>query len=901
MNAHDEPRSRPERRRSRLLRLLLGIVDAGTWLAPESRRRDWRQQWRGDLMHEWQRRTAHPRGLGDRASLLPHAAGALRHAFWLRMHVRRLEMITQDLRYGWRLMVRKPAFTAIAVLTLGLGIGANVTMFSWIDASLRRQMRGVAYPERFVALNGTTRTRADLGFSYPDFVDYRAQKPDSVDDLVAFSFAPMNLRTDGDPQRAFGQLVSGNYFGALGVAPALGRLLGPEDDRVRDGGAVAVLSHTFWQRRFGSDPAVVGRPVTLNGRSFTIIGVAPPAFRGTEPYLSLDVWVPLAIEASLIGDGDRLGRRGVSWLEVLVKLKPGVTIARAQRDLDVVAAGLASAYPQDLGRGVALFELWRAPASGGPMVAAAMGVQMAVAGVVLLIACANVANLLIARAAGRRRETAVRLSLGASRRRLVQQLLTESTLLATAGGVVGLGLAYVTKDAVRWFIPPIPVPVVIDPSLNGSVLVFALIATVASVVAFGLVPALQGSLSSVAAALKEAAGTLTASPRSGRVRQALVIVQVALSLMLLISAGLFMRSLVKAQATDPGFSMRTGVLASLDLLPAGYDQTRGSAFYRDLLARVRVLPGVEAASTAAKVPLSFGGAGSFLVKIDGYTPAANEQIDVWYNRVGSDYLKTMGIPLLAGREFTDRDTPGMPAVAIANETLARRYFAGRDPIGGRVRIGTTTVEIVGVARDGKYQLITESPRPFLYVPAPQWYRPDSVLIVRTAGSPAGMPARLHDIARALDANVPLFDVRTTAQHLEIATFMQRMIATLLGAFGALALVLATVGLYAVIAAIAAQRTPEIGMRIALGATPRDIVSLILRQGLGMTASGIAIGLAGSLAATRLFRSLLIGVSTTDLASFGGTTFLLVAVAIAAAYIPARRAAATDPIEALRTE
>jgi predicted permease len=301
------------------------------------------------------------------------------------------------------------------------------------------------------------------------------------------------------------------------------------------------------------------------------------------------------------------------------------------------------------------------------------------------------------------------------------------------------------------------------------------------------------------------------------------------------------------------------------------------------------------------MPLSFGGAGSFLVKIDGYTPAANEQIDVWYNRVGSDYLKTMGIPLLTGREFTDRDTPGMPAVAIANETLVRRYFAGRDPIGGRVRIGTVTVQIVGVARDGKYQLISESPRPFLYVPAAQWYRSDSVLIVRTAGSPAGAVARLHDVTRALDGGVPLFDVRTVSQHLEIATFMQRMIATLLGAFGALALVLATVGLYAVIAAIAAQRTPEIGMRIALGATPRDIVLLILKQGLGMTGAGIAIGLAGSLAVTRLFRSLLIGVSTTDPVSFGGTTVLLLSIALAAAYLPARRAAATDPLQALRAE
>jgi len=882
-----------------LLRVLLAIVDIGSRLAPPSRRRAWRRQWRADIVHEWRWRSRHPRGASSPASLLPRAAGALRHAFWLRLHVRHLETITQDLRYGWRTMARQPGFTAVAALTLGLGIGANVTMFSWVDSSLRRQIRGVPDAGRYVALNGTTRTRADLGFSYPDFADYRAHRPESVEDLIAFTFAPMNLRTSGDPQRIFGQLVSGNYFTALEVRPAIGRLLAGDDRRETD--AAAVLSYAFWQRRFGGDPSIVGRAITLNGRVFTIAGVAPPEFRGTEPYLSLDVWVPLALESSILGDGDRIDRRGFSWLEVLVKLKRGATLTRAQKDLDVVAAALASTYAQDAGRGVVLAELWRAPTSGGPAVAAVMGVQMAVAGVVLLIACANVANLLIARAAGRRRETAVRLTLGASRGRLVQQLLTESTLLAVAGGACGLALAYWTKDAVRWFVPPAPLPIEIDPALNSAVLLFAVGVTAASVAAFGLVPAMQGSLSSVAAALKEAAGTLTSAPRGGRMRKTLVIAQVALSLVLLVSAGLFLRSLANAQAVDPGFSMRSGVLASIDLLPAGYDAPRGRAFYRALLARVRDLPGVDGATLAAKVPLSFGGSGSFLVQIDGYAPAANEQIDVSYNRVGSDYLRTMGIRLVSGRDFTDRDTAETADVGIVNETLARRYFAGRDPIGGRIRVGARAVQVVGVARDGKYALITESPRPFMYVPSDQWYRGDAVLVVKTAAGPAPIVRPLHDAVRALDANVPLFDVRTMAQHLEIASFMQRMVATLVGAFGALALALASVGLYGVVAAMAAQRTPEIGMRMALGATRRDIVSLIIRQGAGMVAIGIAIGLTGALGAARLFSGLLIGVSATDPSSFTATTALLVVVALAASYLPARRAASIDPLQALRNE
>jgi predicted permease len=495
----------------------------------------------------------------------------------------------------------------------------------------------------------------------------------------------------------------------------------------------------------------------------------------------------------------------------------------------------------------------------------------------------------------------VRLTLGASRSRLVQQLLTESTLLALAGGVCGIAMAYWTKDLMRLFIPPAPLPIEMDPSLGLPVMIFATIVTAASVVAFGLVPALQGSMSSVGSALKESAGTITASPRRARVRQALVVAQVALSLVLLVSAGLFLRTLQNAQSVDPGFSTRTGLLASIDLLPAGYDTPRGRVFFRDVVARVRELPGVEAASLARSVPLGFGGSSDMGMSIDGYTPAPNEEINVYYNRVGSEYLKTMGIPLVAGREFTDRDTAETRDVGVINETVARRYFAGRDPVGGRIRAGQRTIEVIGVARDGKYSSITEPPRSFLYLPVQQWYRADTVLHVKTSGDPAMVVAHLHQTLRSLDANVPLFDVRTIGEHLQTAAFIQRMVASLLGAFGALALLLATVGLYGVIAALAAQRTPEIGMRMALGASRRDIVSLILKQGLGMTLTGVGVGLAGAFAITRLFKSLLVGVSATDSVSFVGTTLLLVLVALAACYLPARRAAGIDPLQALRQE
>jgi predicted permease len=880
-----------------LLRVLYAAIDAGRWLAPPSRRRAWRRQWRADVAHEWQWMERQDRGLAARAGLVARLAGAFRHAFWLRLHVRRIEMITQDLRYGWRLMVRKPAFTLVAVLTLGLGIGANVSMYSWLDGRLRHLLDGVERADRIVALNTTLNGRTDVPISHPTFVDLRDRRPGSVEELIAYTLAPMHMRVgSGEPQRVFGEFVSGNYFTALGVRPLLGRAFLPD---VQSREAVAVISYKFWVRRFERDPSIVGRSIALNGIAFTIVGVGPEAFHGTEPYLNIDLWVPVTMQPKLTAV-DRL-IRGNRWLEVMAFLKPGVALARAEADLDLVMRGLGETYADDAGSGVKLYELWRAPSMGGAAVTAVMGVQLGVAGIVLLIACANVANLLLARAATRQRETAVRLTLGASRGRLVQQMLTESTLLALAGGLIGVLFAYWTKDLGRLFIPPAPLPIEINMTLNRGVFVLAGAVTILTALLFGLVPAVQGAASSVMSALKESALAVTATPRRARARKALVVAQVALSLMLLVSAGLFLRTLANAQSVDPGFSTRTGLLAAIDLQPAGYDTARGRVFFGEMLNRVREIPGVQAASVATRVPLGFGGDSSMTAAIDGYTPAPNEDVMLSFNRVGADYLKTMGIPLLAGREFTELDTPERPDVAIVNETLARRYFAGRDPIGGHIRVGPRIVEIVGVAHDGKYSSITEAPRPFIYVSMQQMYRADAVLHVKTAGDPGAIVPRLHETFRALDANVPLFDIRTVAEHLEVAVFVQRMVASLLTAFGALALLLATVGLYGVIAALTAQRTPEIGMRMALGATRADIVSLILKQGLGLTFAGIAIGLAGAAGATQFFTTLLVGVSATDAVSFAGTTALLVVVALAATYLPARRASRIDPLQALRND
>jgi predicted permease len=879
-----------------LLRVLLFLINAGRWLAPASRRREWRRQWRADLWHESQWLRRHPRGIAGSASLVGRAAGAWRHALWLRQ----LERISHDLRYGWRLMLRQPGFTAIAVLTIGVGIGANVVVYSWVEAFLRRPIAGAVDPDRLMLLDGMTGTRNSMVISHPDFRDYRARQPEGVAGIIAYTMLAMNMRSGDEPQRVWGQLVSGNYFEVLGVRAARGRTFVPEEDSTPNGSAVAVISHALWERRFGADPNIIGRTIALNGHAFTVIGVSAPGFRGTEPFLGLDIWVPLAMQPTLMSV-DRLSARRAAWLQTMVRLEPGVDPDHVQPRFDQVARDLAATYSENQGRGVRLYRLHEAPGRAGAVVLPGMTVMMGLAGVVLLIACANVASLLLARAVGRQRETAVRLALGAGRRRVLQQLVTEGALVAAAGGIAGVAIAYATKPLMHALVPPLPIPVVLDPPIDGAVMVFAIALTAISALAFGLAPALHASGASVVQALKAAAPSISTSRNPARLRQALVVAQLSASIVLLVSASLFMRALQHAYTIDPGFSTRAGLAATIDLTPGGYDAPRGRAFFTDLLARVREVRGVDAASLTTRLPLIYWSHENLTIAVDGYTPAPNEEINVDSSRVGTDYLKAMGIALLAGREFSDRDVAGAPLVGIINATLARRYFGGRNPLGGVVRAGGRAIEVVGVAGDGKYTWITEESRPFLYLPLQQWYRPNVELIVRTHGDPTAVVSAVQQRVRTLDANMALFDVRTIADHLRVATLLQVQITHVLGAFGALALLLATVGLYGVIATTVVQRTSEIGMRIALGATRARIVTLVLGQGLRLALVGIALGVAGAFGVATLLESMLVGVTPTDSVSFAATVAVLIAVALAAAYLPARRAAGIDAIQALRQE
>jgi predicted permease len=868
-------------------------------LAPASRRRAWREQWDAELVHydRWLARDGRP-PLARALRVLARAAGAVPHAAVLRLLSWSPRMIEQDLRFAWRMFVRRPAFTAISVLILALGIGANATIFSWVESIVLNPLSGVPDQDRLIALNGTSGSRDNLSFSYPNFVDIRAARPDAIADLTAFRIVALTVTSGSAPSRAFGELVTGNFFDVLAVRPALGRTFTEEEASTPGKGAVVLLSDGLWRRLYGGDPAAVGKTLRVNTTDFTVIGVMPPDFHGSVAALALDVFIPMGMQTTVM-PGDRLTSRGSSWLEVYGRLAPSGNLSQARSGLSLVAKRLSTAYPDvNAGRGIAAVPLSKADASGVLM--PVMAILMAFVGLVLVIACANIAGLLLARAAGRQRELSVRLAVGASRARLVRQLLVEALLLAIAGGAAGLLMARWTSRALAWFIPPTPYPIAFDTTVNLRVVAFGAAVTLLTAVVAGLLPAIRASRPDVAAALKDAAAANVGGGR-GRLRQSLVVAQVALSTLLLVCAALFVRSLASAQSVDTGYSATQGLLASLDLQAAGYDAAHGAAFIQQVIDGVGALPGVRAASVAREIPLDISSGSDQGFSVDGYDARPDEEMTAYYNRVGPGYFETMGVDIVDGRGFTRRDTAGAPLVAVINETMARRYFGGRSAVGRTIRYGQGPVTIVGVARDGKYQSLTEAPKNYMYLPVLQSYWPALVLHVRTAGEPlAVLPAVTREVQR-LNPAIPLFDVRTIEEHRRIAAFIPRMASVLLALFGGLALLLAVVGLYGVVAFAVTQRTREIGVRIALGASRREVVGLVLGQGVAVAGIGIVIGVALAAGAGRLLRAQLIGTSALDPVSFAGTAIVLLVVAAAACAVPASRAARLEPLSALRRD
>jgi putative ABC transport system permease protein len=809
-----------------------------------------------------------------------------------------METILQDIKYAIRMLVKSPGLTAVAVLSLALGIGANTTIFSWVKAVLLRPIPAVTDPDRLVVFAEKSLSGGYTSTSYPDYVDFR-DRNEALSGIFIQDTQTMSLSTGDRADRVFGAIVSGNYFDVLGAQAARGRTFLPEEDRTPGSHPVAVLSHGLWQRKFNSDPHLVGNTVTLNGQQFTVLGVMPEEFVGTFVGLSTDLWVPIMMEERFVAGRDRLTSRGDHWLQAMARLRPGVSIDQARANLEVIAGQLASEYPAtNAGRSATVMRVWESPWGAQFVLRPVLIVLTAVVALVLLIACANVANLLLARAIGRRKEIAVRLALGASRIRLIRQLLTESVLLACLGGVGGLAAAFWSSDILMAFVPPTDMPVKLATNLDWHVLGFTLAVSVVTGFVFGLAPALQASNPDLVTALKDESGRVAGGGK-GRLRSLLVVAQVALSLVLLVAAALFLQSFRNGHTIDPGFNPDNVMIASYDLFPNGYDTDRGRIFHRQLLQRVEALPGVETATIAHRVPLGFGGSNSTTVRVDGYEPRPNEEMSVEYNNVGRDYFRAMQTPLVEGRDFTAQDDDHARRVLIINETMARRYFLGQSPLGRQVRIGNNGWEVVGVARDGKYRALNEDPRPFMYMPIAQSYRPEAALTVRSSGDPAAMMAAVREAVRQMDANLPLFEVMTIREYMSAAVFIQRIAATLLGLFGGLALLLATIGLYSVMAYSVSQRTHEIGVRLALGAKPRDVLKLVVGHGMRLAIIGVAVGVAAAFGLTGLMSSLLFGVSPGDPLTFGSISLLLVAVALAACYVPARRATRIDPTVALR--
>jgi predicted permease len=762
-----------------------------------------------------------------------------------------------------------------------------------VRAVLMEPLRGIPRSHELVVVQALDARDENLSFSYPDAVDYQATP--GVGFFVQEELA-LSLAADERADRIWGLVVTENYFEVLGVQAAKGRALNSADGRTPGAGAVVVISDGLWRRRFAADPGIVGRTVTLNRHPFTIVGVAPPEFRGTVVGLAFDAYVPVTMSRELYGV-DRLGQRGNHWLQGMARLGPGVSLSAAQAAFDATARRLAETHPEDKDTKVRLHTFWNSPIAATAVLGPVLKVLFAVVGVVLLIACANVANLLLAKATSRRREVAVRLALGASRGRLVRQMLTESVVLALLGAAAGGVLSLWSSGLLSAFAPPTDLPIVLTPAMDLRAFGFALALGTLTALVFGTMPALQATRPAVTPTLRNEQTTVVGG--RSRLRGALVAAQVCLSLVLLVSAGLLVRSLRAAITLDPGFQPKGALLASVDLFASGYTKDTGRQFHATALERISALPGVTVASLTRRAPLGFGGSSSSSIQVEGYTPPDDKPTMAYYHVVGPRFFQAIGGRIARGREFDVTDTLGGPSVVVVDETMARRYWGDRDPVGGRVRIFGEWRTVVGVSRPMKHRSLTERPGPHVFLPVFQLYFPQVSYLVRTDGDPQALASAVTTQLRAIDPSVPVFSVFTLKDHVQASRFQQRMAVWLLGVFGAVAVALAAVGLHGVLAYAVGQRTREIGIRIALGSDRRRIFALVARHGLGMVAVGVVLGLVAAAGVTRLMAGLLIGVSPTDTLTFAAVSALLAAVALLACALPARRATRVDPVAALR--
>ncbi len=823
--------------------------------------------------------------------------------------------LRSDLAFAVRVLRKSPVFAGIAVLTLALGIGLNSAVFSVVDSLLFRPT-GVAEPGRVVRIYSTTPDgfMSHEPMAYPDYRDLR-ERGRSFGQVAGHAMTQLALEHDGEPVIVIGETVSGNYFDTLGLEPAQGRLFTDDDDRIGAGEAVAVVNHATWLSRFGGGD-VVGRTIHLNGHPVTVIGVAPAGFRSLLRGITPEVWIPVNYglrigTTAMQGAGSRdpelpvVEDRGRRWWFVVARLAPGATGDQAEAELGTLAAALEEEHPKsNEERGFAGLPLHSVKLFPGIDQGLEMGswLLLGVVGLILLIAAANLANMLLARALGRRREIATRLSLGAGRAQIVRQLLIESLLLAAIGGLLGLAVAWLSNRMINSFELPMVVPISFALGLNVRVLLFTLAISTATAVAFGLVPALEATRTDLAGTLREA-GARSGSLRRRRLQGTLVVVQVALSVVLLACAGLSLRSVLNAQNIDPGFDVEGLVTANIDPELQGYDRDRTEQIYRRLIEELRAFPGVRSVALASHLPLTMYINTWTLIPEGQEALPRDEWPDIDVASVGSSYFRTMGIEILRGREFDERERAEGPAVAVINETLAERFWPGEDPIGKRVKasLDSEPMEVVGVARNGKYRSLGEPARPHLYRSLEQGYQSSRFVVARFEEAGPTALAALRRTVRGLDEHLAITALGTVRENTTPSRLLPQVGAVLFGGFGGLGLLLAGLGLYGVLAFGVSQRTHEIGIRMALGAQESDVLRLVVTQGVVLTAIGIAIGVALSLGVTRFLEAALYGIRPTDLPTFVGVMAVMVAAAVAACAVPAMRAARVDPLGALRYE
>lgn len=817
--------------------------------------------------------------------------------------------LLKDLRYAVRMLTKTPGVTLVAVLTLALGIGANTAIFSGVNAFVFRELP-VPEPEQLVRPLEVAED-GNLGdeLSYPDFVEYRNQST-SFAGLAGEDMLQVALDTQDQSDVIWGQAVSGNYFDVLQVKPFMGRSFLPEEDGAPGANPVVVLGHSLWERRLASDPNIVGQTVRLNNRQYQVIGVTPKFFKGSKFGLSMDFWVPMAMVEELRGVSGWLTSRDSHWMNVIGRLKPGVSLAQATANINAIAARLNQAYPNDRASSTqarVLTELDGRWEESAVIFKSASAVAMAIVGLVLLIACANVANLLLARAASRRKEIGIRLALGASRARLVRQLLTESLLLSLLGGGLGLLLAYWMTHLMEGFIPVLQYNIVESFfALDSRALVFTLAVALGCGIIFGLAPAWNSSNPELVPVLKGGAEVQQkGKTRRITLRNSLVVAQVALSLMVLVCGGLFIKSFRRAQQMDPGFDARNALLMTLNTQLVGYDNDRARNFYQQAVERVAGLPGVMGTGVARLIPLGDSSNSNGPVLKEGETlPRGSSGRSVMTNVVSPGYFNAMQIGFVDGRNFDARDKTNGQRVVIVNQRMAQVLWPGETAVGKRIVIGTDNqdvIEVVGVVRTGKYRTLAEDPRSFMYFPISQRRPGGMTLVVRTNGDPRSFVGAIRSELLSIDRSVPLSGVKTMPEHMTWALWAPNMAATLSLAFGILALLLSSVGLYSVMAYVVSQRTKEVGIRMALGANHMDVLKMITSQGMRLAFIGACIGLLLSLALAKVVSSLLIGISGYDITTFLVVPALLTIVAFIASYLPARRATKVDPLVALRYE